>query len=307
MSAWGAVLGGLGGAGLWLLVWFAWNVRRAEVRDRVLPYIRDVLAPNARLRQGGPTNVLSGVFGPVVGRAAELLDRLMGGSASVRRRLRDAGLTTSVQGFRIEQVQWGLVPFALVAVYAVLRAIEDPSGTLRLVVLCAAVFVGGVIARDSWLSTQVKRRERQIMAEFPVIAELLALAVVAGESPAAALDRVVRRTRGALVEELSLVLAQIRTGTPVPVAFDELAARSGVATVSRFAEGIAVAVERGTPLAAVLHAQASDVREAARRQLIEAGARKEVAMMVPVVFFVLPITILFAFWPGAVGLSMVTP
>ena len=67
------------------------------------------------------------------------------------------------------------------------------------------------------------------------------------------------------------------------------------------------AVERGTPLADVLHAQAADVREAGRRELIESAARREVLMMVPVVFLVLPVTVLFAFWPGVVGLSLVAP
>ena len=103
------------------------------------------------------------------------------------------------------------------------------------------------------------------------------------------------------------VLAAIRTGEPVAAAFDQLAARSGLPLVARFAQGIAVAVERGTPLADVLHAQAADVREAGRRELIEVAARREVFMMVPVVFLVLPMTILFAFWPGVVGLSLTTP
>jgi len=44
-----------------------------------------------------------------------------------------------------------------------------------------------------------------------------------------------------------------------------------------------------------------------RRALIESGARKEIAMMVPVVFLVLPVTVMFAFWPGVVGLNLVTP
>ena len=103
------------------------------------------------------------------------------------------------------------------------------------------------------------------------------------------------------------MLAQVRTGTPIARAFDELAARSGLAVVSRFAEGIAIAVERGTPLAEVLHAQAGDVREAGRRALIESGARREVLMMVPVVFLVLPVVVVFAFWPGLVGLRLVVP
>ncbi|MGA9745882.1 MAG: type II secretion system F family protein, partial [Nocardioides sp.] len=89
--------------------------------------------------------------------------------------------------------------------------------------------------------------------------------------------------------------------------FESLARSTGLPIVARFATGITVAMERGTPLADVLHAQAADVREAGRRELIETAARKEVFMMVPVVFLVLPVTVFFAFWPGIVGLSLTTP
>jgi len=152
-----------------------------------------------------------------------------------------------------------------------------------------------------------RARGRRILAEFPPVAGLLALAVAAGGSPVVALDRVVSRSGGDLSADLARVLAQVRTGEPVGSAFDELAATSGLPLVSRFAQGIATAVERGTPLADVLHAQAADVREAGRRGLIESAARREVLMMVPVVFLVLPVTILFAFWPGVVGLDLTTP
>jgi tight adherence protein C len=122
-----------------------------------------------------------------------------------------------------------------------------------------------------------------------------------------ALDRVVRRSGGELSTELARVLAEVRTGQPVGAAFDALAARTGVPLVARFAAVVAVAVERGTPLADVLHAQAADVREAGRRELIEIAARKEILMMVPVVFLVLPVTVLFAFYPGVLGLHLTTP
>jgi hypothetical protein len=44
---------------------------------------------------------------------------------------------------------------------------------------------------------------------------------------------------------------------------------------------LVVAIERGTPLADVLRAQAVDVREIGKRALLEAGGRKEISMMVP--------------------------
>jgi len=117
----------------------------------------------------------------------------------------------------------------------------------------------------------------------------------------------VHRSHGALSEDLAKVLARIRTGEPVGQAFESLARSTGLPIVARFATGITVAMERGTPLADVLHAQAADVREAGRRLLIETAARKEIAMMAPVVFFVLPVTILFAFYPGVLGLRLTTP
>jgi tight adherence protein C len=70
--------------------------------------------------------------------------------------------------------------------------------------------------------------------------------------------------------------------------------------------GLVVAIERGTPLADMLRAQAADVREAGKRALLEAGGRKEVSMMVPVVFLILPVTVLFALFPALSTLVSLT-
>ena len=41
-----------------------------------------------------------------------------------------------------------------------------------------------------------------------------------------------------------------------------------------------------------------------RRRLMEAGGRKEILMMVPVVFVILPVTVLFAVYPGLAVLDL---
>jgi len=306
---WGALLGAAAGVGLVVAGLRTLDLRRSSPAARVLPYVRDLpQAPVPSLTlPARPRTAFAAVFGPLLRSAADRLERVLGGAGSVRRRLERAGLRLTVQEFRIQQVTWGLVAFGAVAAVSVLVALRQPGRTLPLLVLCVVAFMVGVLARDNRLSGQVAQRERQVLVEFPSVAELLALSVAAGEGPVAALDRVVVRARGALADDLGRVLAEVRTGEPLTRALDGLAARSGLPVVSRFAEGMAVAVERGTPLADVLHAQAADVREAGRRQLIEAGARKEIAMMVPVVFLILPVTVLFAFWPGLVGLRLVTP
>jgi tight adherence protein C len=284
-------------------------LRRVDLRVRVLPYLRDVRRVETRAGGGVPRGLTGSLVGPALAAAATRLESVLGGAATVRRRMERAGLSGTVADFRVEQVVWGLVGFGLAAAYSLLESLEGATtgDVLPLLVLCALGFMGGVVLRDQRLTAQVRRRERAVLLEFPAIAELLALAVAAGEGPVTALGRVVARSSGALADELGHVLAGVRTGTPVSTAFDDLAARTGVALVARFAEGIAVAVERGTPLADILHAQAADVREAGRRELIESAARREVLMMVPVVFLVLPVTVVFALWPGAVGLTLMTP
>jgi tight adherence protein C len=158
----------------------------------------------------------------------------------------------------------------------------------------------GVLGRDRWLTREVSRREQRMLEEFPTVAELLALAVTAGEGPVGALERVQRTSDGELSRELGRALSEARAGASLVQALDGIARRTSLTPLARFVDGVAIAVERGTPLAEVLRAQAVDVREAGRRALLE------IAMMVPVVFLVLPVTLLFALFPGFYGLSFMS-
>src|SRR5439155_25076329 len=116
-------------------------------------------------------------------------------------------------------------------------------------------------------------------------------------------ERVCRLTRGELASDLSDALARARAGTPLVDSLERLRNSTGLDPLARFIDGMIVAIERGTPLAEVLRAQAADVREAGKRALLEAGGRREIAMMLPVVFLILPVTVLFALFPGLVSIT----
>ncbi|HEY0694153.1 MAG TPA: type II secretion system F family protein [Kribbella sp.] len=304
----GAVLGALLGASLLLVVRRLPFLQKPSVDDRIGPYLRDLGGSDVFLGvvdSRSPFYAILRLFGPSLRGGAVRLERLLGGATSIRRRLARAGIYRTVEEFRIEQVLWGAAGFGaalLLSFIALSLGIGNPVG---LIVLCGLAAALGVLSRDTYLTTQVRRRERRLLAELPTVAELLALSVAAGEGPAAALDRVARSCRGDLADELQRVLAETRAGEPLVRALDALADRTGLLALSRFADGLAVALERGTPLADVLRAQAGDIREANRRELIESGARREVSMMIPVVFLVLPVTIAFAFYPGAVGIRLI--
>ena len=84
-----------------------------------------------------------------------------------------------------------------------------------------------------------------MLAEFPVVADLLALAVVAGEAPADALRRVCRLTGGELARELDVALARSRTGVPLTTALTELAERTTLEPFARFVQGVVVVRSSG--------------------------------------------------------------
>jgi tight adherence protein C len=298
--------------GLALIVSAVPRPRQPRLADRLDPYLRGLIPPRSRLlaREETPLTpfpALERLLRPLFGEGARLVDRWAGGSTGVARRLREAGREESVTRFRAEQVLWGLVGF-VVAVPATLVSSGLLGARVAPVALVgAAAFgvLGGVLGRDWRLTREVERRHSRMLAEFPSLADLICLAVTAGDGPRGAIERAVSRSSGELSRELAVVLADLRGGAPFTAAMERLGRRVPIPVVVRFVDGLVVAVERGTPMAEVLRAQAADVREQRKRQLIEAGGRKEVLMLVPVVFLILPVVVLFALYPGYFSLTQI--
>jgi tight adherence protein C len=302
----GMLLGLTASLGLILAVTYAPPFRSVPMVDRLAPYVHDTPAPSRLLgtaTQPGLLTAVRRVFGPAVGDGARLVDRMLGGRAAVRRRLEALGVDATVEDFRVEQVVWGALGLLGAALLAAAGSVAAGGvNVLSAGLVCLAGLLGGVLGRDWWLTQQVQQREQLLLAEFPVVAELLALAVTAGESPTAAIARITRLSGGELARELGAALGRARAGVPLVDALQQVADRTSLDALARFIDGLLVAIERGTPLAEVLRAQAADVREAGKRRLLEAGGRKEIAMMVPVVFLVLPVTVLFALFPGLISI-----
>ncbi len=304
----GGLVGGVGAAGLVLAVLASPPLRRRTLADRIAPYLADSTNQSQLLLRSQPNTVsaLGRLTAPLIADAVKMIDRIVGGQASVRRRLDSLDSPMTVEQFRVDQVLWGAIATAAGLALGLLAVVFGQTNPITLVLLIAACAIGGVLARDWWLGQVVAKRDAEILTEFPVVAEMLALAVTAGEGPVGAVERISRLAHGHLVDQLTGILADTRSGTPLLVALTNLRDRTNLEPLSRFLDGMAVAIERGTPLADVLRAQAADVRALGKRRLMESGGKKEIAMMVPVVFLVLPITILFALYPGLIAITAVS-
>lgn len=297
------------GVGLWLILVRLPVMRATALAERIEPQLKSQNLESRLLRAGGMQNVtpfgaLERIMRPMIRDGVTALGRLNLGSKGLARRLAQAGIHKSPIDFRAEQLLWAAAGFTVSLALVVIGAVAGRFSPLLAVVAVIGSAFGGFLFRDYWLGVQIRNREARMMAEFPSLAELMALAVGAGESATGALDRVCRSARGELSKEFSRILAETRAGKPLVEALQDFSARTDLGPLVRFVDGIIVAVERGTPLADVLRAQAQDVRDTAKRDLMESAGKKEIGMMVPLVFGVLPLTVVFAVYPGIAAISL---
>lgn len=303
------LLGLVHAAGLWLVLTGSRVTGGPSFSNRIAPQLRSVEVESALLaRPGHRSSGTSGRTavgpGPIVRGLAHRMVRHAAPSATLERRLVRAGGGTTVADFRAEQLLCATGGLLLGVLLGVAGAARWGTGAGGVLLAVGATTAAGYLLRDHLLRRRIRIRESRMLAEFPAVAELMALSVGAGESAVGSLERVCRVAEGELTAEFRGVLAQTRSGAGLVHALQDFSARTPVAPIGRFVDGIVVAIERGTPLADVLRAQAQDVRDNDKRELMEAAGRKEIAMMVPLVFCVLPLTVVFAVYPGLAVLEL---
>lgn len=299
--AWGVFLGTALGVGLWSLVSLTPRLRRPRLADRVAPYVQGVSA-EARAFVGrrtvDPLPVLGSLFAPAFGRVTTLFAALLGGTDVMERRLRQSGSSKTVEQLRAEQLLWALAALAGGVVVVIVVPAMGNLPLIAQVVFPVVVGVCGALLRDWLLKRVANARLARMQSELPTILEFITLSLSAGEGILDALRRVSATSSGELSREFADVVAEVRTGVPLAEALQTLSGRIRLAPLTRCVEQITGALERGSPLAEVLRAQAQDARDEAKRGLLELSGKKEVAMLIPLVFLILPLTIAFAVFPG---------
>ena len=306
-QSWAVLFGLMLGVGLWSLVSMVPRLSKPRLSTRVAPYVVDVSEAARTLLDRRPANPLP-VFGlvlaPVIERGSTLLTVLLGGSSTTEQRLRQAGLALTVEDFRARQLAWGATGCGVALVGALVAGRYRDIPLLVVLGIAAIGAVIGVLGREYLLQRAAKARVERMASELPTVLEFLTLSLSAGEGILDAIRRISRISRGELSHELSTVTAEVALGVPFAESLSKLAATIELPAFTRCVDQIVGALERGTPIVEVLRAQAQDVREESKRELLEIAGRKEVAMLVPLVFLILPTTVAFAIFPGIVVLQM---
>jgi len=180
------------------------------------------------------------------------------------------------------------------------------SGKSLYLSILIAFFVGisGYVYADRALTKKIEKNRTLLESEFPAIVEMLTLCMAAGETPLGAMSRVSQRSSGLLSAEFSIVIQSVTSGIPFQFALDDMGRRVKSPHIRRFVDALITAMLRGAPLVDVLQNHARNAREAERNRVLSAAGKSEVSMMIPVVFLILPISILFALWPSLSNLNL---
>lgn len=203
------------------------------------------------------------------------------------------------------------------------------SGALRLTLLLTAVTAVGSV----YITRRVRARRQDalaevIAAEAPVFAEFLALCVSAGVSVDAALARSTNCMRGLIahavdgsnragqprrdIEDARMRKASNVVGTGIhsqaetgAIAAEsrlerlrELADQSNSVPLRQLVEALSTGTALGTPVAEVLLSQAQQLRAVRQQQLLSLTGRREVLMLVPIVFIIFPVVVAVALFPA---------
>lgn len=149
-----------------------------------------------------------------------------------------------------------------------------------------------------------KKLSQEIDAELPDLVELMSVVLLSGQSIQAAIEVVANRGSGKFSDALRAMRARLALGQTIDVELAVLCVNLPTAGVREFSSKLAIAINRGTPLATSLANLSQTLRRRAANQLLRQAGANETKMLIPLVSIVLPITVIFALYPSAQVLQL---
>jgi tight adherence protein C len=148
------------------------------------------------------------------------------------------------------------------------------------------------------LQSKSSKKISQALLELPEILDLLIVSLRSGSGIYQSLQVVVPRANGELARELRKCLTAVNYGAALTDEIRNISISLAHPQFAELANKIAMSLTRGTPLAKMLEDQASSARSEIRNQLLRQAGRNETRMLVPLVFLILPVIVLFAIYPS---------
>ena len=153
------------------------------------------------------------------------------------------------------------------------------------------------------LEHKIKSRKTILRQGLPDVLDLLTVSVEAGLGFDGALVKLSEKMKGAMVDEFTRMLQEIRMGIPRRDALRALAERCDVDDVTLFTSALVQADQLGVSIGNVLRVQSVDMREKRRQRAEEQAMKAPIKMLFPLVFLIFPA--LFIVLLGSAALQII--
>ena len=180
---------------------------------------------------------------------------------------------------------------------------------LILVEIANLLSVSNYAKQLSWLKQLIRKltgsevKESEINEELVNILQMLSIMISAGESPMMALRYISQRSVGYIPKLIDQSFSKYESGRNLAQTLEQIAIATGSSQVRRLTNSIQIAIQRGTPILVVLNNQVQSLNKQINLALLKKSGKSEIALLIPVVFLILPVSISFAIWPSIYGLN----
>ena len=161
---------------------------------------------------------------------------------------------------------------------------------------------GGFVVPGFVIGMRARKRREELRTQLPDALDLLAVSVEAGLGFDGAVAKLTEHMDGALAEEFSLTLGEMRIGESRHDALKKLAARSSAPEVASFCRAIIQADQLGISLGRLLRVQATDARLKRQAAAEEKAAKSPIKMLFPTVIFIFPAMFIVILGPAMLNL-----
>jgi len=187
-----------------------------------------------------------------------------------------------------------------VAIFALLLSIfaKEPPSPL----LLGGGVIGAFFLPNMHINSLREKRQFEIRIAMPFVVDLLTLSIEAGLDFMGAISKVVERApRGPFIEELSTLLKDIQLGKSRSEAMKEMSDRIDMLEMSSFVAVLVSSDQMGASIGQALRGQSDSMRSERMSRAEKLGAQASQKILIPLVIFILPATMLMIFGPIVVG------
>jgi Flp pilus assembly protein TadB len=183
------------------------------------------------------------------------------------------------------------------------------SMRIILVEIANLLSVSNYAKQLSWLKQLIRKltgsevKESELNEELVNMLQMLSIMISAGESPMMALRYISQRSVGYIPELIDQSFSKYESGRNLAQTLEQIAIATGSSQVRRLTNSIQIAIQRGTPILDVLNNQVQSLNKQINLALLKKSGKSEIALLIPVVFLILPVSISFAIWPSIYGLN----